>query len=87
MEADLFFACDGEAFFLYPVAGCLFRWARGANVRGNHKREGESAPLRSLILPLPLKVPSHTLLPYLLPPLAACHNRPSLICLLTVYFD
>ena len=44
-----------------------FSWARGANARDNHKREGKSS-LRSG-LPLPLKVFSRALFPYLSPSL------------------
>ena len=45
------------------------RWARGANARDNHKSEGKSS-LRSG-LPLPLKVFSRALFPYLSPSLNA----------------
>ena len=50
-----------------------FDWARGANARDNHKREGKSS-LRSG-LPLPLKVFSRALFPYLSPSLIARRSR------------
>ena len=58
-------------FILCPIV--YFRRARGANVRGNHKRAGKSS-LRSG-LPLPLKVPSHTLLPYSPPSLGSAYHK------------
>ena len=49
------------------MSDVAFHWARGANARDNHKREGKSS-LRSG-LPLSLKVFSRTLFPYLSPSL------------------
>ena len=42
-------------------------WARGANARENHKRKGKSSLCSGL--PLPLKVFSRALFPYLSPSL------------------
>ena len=54
---------------LYRLSDVDFHWARGANARDNHKRKGKSS-LRSG-LPLPLKVFSRALFPYLSPSLNA----------------
>ena len=64
IDFDSYCFCH-SLFILCPIV--YFRRARGANVRENHKRAGKSS-LRSG-LPLPLKVPSHTLLPYYPPSL------------------